>query len=315
MESLSDSAGRLSHRRLAAARIAICVATILAASKLGVGLMSGSMAVIASAVDSTLDILMSGVNFLAIRQAQRPADKQHPFGHGKFESLATLFQVLVIACSGALLVTESIHRLIDGVELRSLDQGMTVLILSVFGSWAVSRHLRRVGKETDSPALQADALHFSMDIYTNLALLCGLVLVRAFEMPWLDPLMSIVVALYVLQQAWKLGRHGMKDILDVELPAETREKIEALLRSHEGQLLDYHRLRTRRAGSLKIMDFHLTVCRNMTVEKAHDFADHLEQRIRDEIPGADVTIHIEPCERGHCPGTSDCSDPKTRIAE
>lgn len=299
--------------KIRAARVSVATATGLATVKLAAGLLTGSMAVLASAIDSILDIVMSGVNFLAIRHADQPADESHPFGHGKFETIATMIQATFIALSGAWIMYESIIRLIEGSVIAHLGGGISVLLLSTVASFAVSRYLRRVAAETDSPALQADSLHFSMDVYTNLALVIGLVLLGAFDLPQLDPILSILVAAYILFEALKLVRQSMGDILDEQLPEQVRREVVRLVEAHRGDLLDFHNLRTRRAGSQKIMDFHLTVCKHLSVEEAHDIADHLEKRIQEEIRGADVIIHIEPCRRADCPGREQCPEDKTRI--
>lgn len=295
-----------SRRKLRAARLSIATAGGLALLKLGAGLVTGSLAVLASAIDSLLDILMSGVNFLAIRQAEQPADQSHPFGHGKFETLATLFQALVIAGSGCWIIVESIQRLLSGAQPKQLGSGILVLLLSAAVSSWVSRYLRRIGRQTESSALEADALHFAMDVYTNGALVVGLILIAWLQTPWLDPALSLLVACYILFEAVRLVRRGLRDILDEGLPEAVRLEISGLIEAHQQYLVDYHHLRTRRAGSQKIIDFHLTVCKFLSVEEAHDIADHLEQRIEDHIAGADVTIHIEPCPRKDCPGEQRC---------
>jgi cation diffusion facilitator family transporter len=292
--------------KIRAARASIATASGLAVLKLATGLTTGSMAVLSSAVDSLLDILMSGINYLAIRQADQPADQSHPFGHGKYETVATLVQAIVITLSGSWIIFESVRRLITGVELGRLGGGMAVLLFSTVVSGILARHLRQVGKATDSSALQADSLHFAMDVYTNLALLVGLLLISVLGLPWLDPMLSILVGLYIISEAVKLLRHGLRDVLDEELPEGIRQEITGLIEAHQGNLLGYHNLRTRRAGSQKIMDFHLTVCKLLTVEEAHDIADQLEKKIEQEIPGSDVTIHIEPCQRHACPGRENC---------
>ncbi|WP_432821905.1 cation diffusion facilitator family transporter [Trichloromonas sp.] len=296
--------------KIRAARASIATACGLAVLKLITGLATGSMAVLASAVDSLLDILMSGVNYLAIRQADQPADQSHPFGHGKYETVATLIQSLVITLSGAWIIFESIRRLRDGVELTGLGGGMAVLMISTAASFAIARHLRKVAKATDSSALQADSLHFAMDVYTNLALLAGLALISWLNLPWLDPALSILVGLYIIYEAVKLLRNGLHDVLDAELPDGLRQEIAGLIEAHRGELIGYHNLRTRRAGSQKIMDFHLTVCKELTVKEAHDIADELEKKIEREILGSDVTIHIEPCQRSECPGRQNCHTEK-----
>ncbi|MCW8858709.1 MAG: cation diffusion facilitator family transporter [Deltaproteobacteria bacterium] len=299
--------------KLRAASFSICGALGLAIIKLFIALMSGSMAVMASAIDSLLDILMSGVNFMAIRQAEQPPDECHPFGHGKFETLATLFQALVISLSGGWIIYESVVRLTEGKQLGNINQGIGVLAFSAVVSWFIANHLRKVARETDSSALEADSLHFRMDIYTNLGLMAGLLMIRWFAIHWLDAALSIVVASYILHEALQLIKRSLTDMLDHELPVEIQQQVHQLISSHGGPLAGYHGLRTRRAGSMKIMDFHLEVCKDMTVNEAHELTDSLEKKIEREIPGADVIIHIEPCRVDNCPGRENCEIASSRI--
>ncbi len=299
--------------KLTAARLSIATATGLALLKLLTGLATGSLAVLSSAVDSLLDILMSGINFLAIRQAEQPADSSHPFGHGKYETLATLLQSLVIAASGSWIIFESIRRLLRGAEVQRLGEGIGVLTVSAAVSWWIGRYLRRTAERTESSALRADSLHFSMDVYSNLALVAGLIAMTLTGATWLDPVLSLLVASYIIFEALRLVRHGLRDALDEQLPESVRQEISRLIEAHKGDLLGYHNLRTRRAGSQKIMDFHLTVCKHLSVEEAHAIADHLEKRIEEDIRGADVTIHVEPCRRPDCPGREHCSADRARL--
>ena len=299
--------------KLKAAAVSICGALLLAIIKLVVALLSGSMAVMASAIDSLLDILMSGVNFLAIRQAEQPPDQSHPFGHGKFETLATLFQALVIIGSGGWIIYESVVRLNQNNHVVNIDQGIWVLAFSAAASWFIARNLSKVAKQTDSSALEADSLHFRMDIYSNLGLMAGLMIVRWFDIYWVDSALSIVVASYILHEALQLFRRGLTDILDHELPEEIQQQVHQLISTHEGPLAGYHGLRTRRSGSLKIMDFHLEVCKDMTVAEAHKLTDTLEKKIEHEIPGSNVIIHIEPCRIDNCPGRENCDIEKSRL--
>ena len=299
--------------KLRAAIFSISGALTLAIIKLIIAVLSGSMAVMASAIDSLLDILMSGINFMAIRQAEQPPDQSHPFGHGKFETLATLFQALVISGSGGWIIYEAVSRLGQNNPLDNVDQGIGVLAFSAAVSWIIARHLRKVAKQTDSSALEADSLHFSMDIYSNLGLMAGLLMVRWFDIVWLDPALSILVASYILHEALQLIKRSLTDILDQELPEEIQQQVHHLITSHNGPLAGYHGLRTRRAGSLKIMDFHLEVCKDMSVADAHQLTDSLEKKIMKEIPGADVIIHIDPCSVRECPGRESCEIEKSRF--
>jgi len=300
---------------MAAARLSVFTALCLAILKLLTGLFTGSLAVLTSAIDSLLDILMSGINLMAIGHAERPADDKHPYGHGKFETLATLFQSVVIALSGAWIIYEAIQRIIVASPIRQTGIGIAVMSISTVASFMISRHLRKVAKATDSSALEADALHFSMDVYTNLSLLAGLILIARFDLPWLDPVMSILVACYILFESMRLMRHGLRDVLDEQLPETVRKEIEELIEDHKHELFGYHNLRTRRAGSQKLVDFHLTVCKHLSVEEAHDITDYIEKKIGEKIIGTDVTIHVEPCRRHDCPGRDVCPTQKVRQAE
>ncbi len=300
-----------SKRKIRAARISLATAIALTGLKLVTAMITGSLAVLSSAVDSLLDIFMSSANYFGIRQAEMPPDSKHPFGHGKFETLATIFQSLMITLSGSWILYESVRRLIHGSTLSRLEEGMAVLLLSTVVSWKIARYLKTTGLETDSSALQADSLHFAMDVYTNGALVVGLGLVLWLEIAWLDPVLSLLVGGYVLFEAFRLIRHGLSDFLDEQLPESVRLEIADIIERHEAHIVGYHQLRTRRAGSQKIVNFHLTVCKHLSVEKAHAIADHLELRLREIIPNCDVTIHLDPCAR------PDCDDPQicVRVAD
>ena len=301
--------------KIRAAGISILTATGLAGVKLATGLLTGSMAVLSSAIDSLLDILMSGVNFFAIRQAEQPADENHPFGHGKYETLATMVQSLVIAASGLWIIYESLVRLRRGVSLARIDSGIGVLVASTVVSVLISRYLRRVARATDSSALEADSLHFAMDVYTNLG--AG---GRAGDHPFRPDLLARPAAV----DPDRLLHPLRSNAPGAPRPARRPRRGAAgggprggrtPDRAHQHDITGYHNLRTRRAGSQKIMDFHLTVCKHLSVDEAHAIADHLEKRIEADIQGADVTIHIEPCREVHCPGRENCPVEQTRLDE
>ena len=301
--------------KIKAARLSVLTAIFLALLKLFTGIFTGSLAVISSAIDSLMDIIMSGVNLVAIHHADQPADDKHPYGHGKFETLATIFQALVIAISGSWIIYEAFQRILGGSQVRQPLSGIIVMMISILFSLLISRYLRRVARETDSTALKADALHFSMDVYTNLALLVGLVIIAQFRIYWLDPIMSIFVAIYILIESIRLLRHGIRDVLDEQLPETIRQEIEKLIEKNKHDLFGYHNLRTRRAGSQKLIDFHLTVCKHLSVEEAHDITDYIEQKISEKISGTDVTIHVEPCRKHECPGRDSCQIGAIRSSE
>lgn len=291
-----------SRKKLFAAKLSITTAISLAVLKFAIGIITGSMAVLSSAIDSMLDMLMSGVNFLAIRHAEQPADEAHAYGHGKFETMAALIQSLIIGGSGVWILIESINRLVSGSTPQKLGSGIAVLVLSVVASFGISRYLVKVARETDSPALKADSLHFAMDVYTNLALAGGLILMFLFGVPWLDAILSLFVACYIIFEAFKLARQALKDVLDEQIPKEERSTIEEIIRHQGDDQWNCHDLRTRKSGSHRIIDFHLTVCKNLTVHRSHAITEMLEERIEEELPNSDIIIHIEPCAHTDCSG-------------
>lgn len=287
---------------MGAARLAVITAAMLAVLKMVTGISSGSMALISSAADSLLDLLTSLGNLLALQQAQKPADKNHPYGHGKFETAATFLQSLLIGTSGFFILFESTRRLLGGgKQLHHLDFSIAVLVISSIVSWLLSRHLRQVGEKTASSALQADAIHYATDVYTNLALLAGLIAVKLSGWHWIDPGLSILVGVYILKVAYTLLKECLNDFLDAGLPVEQLEQIRACIEQQSHHITGYHHLRTRRSGNQKMIDFHLAFCRFKTIQEAHDIADRIEQQINDQISNADVTIHLEPtaCEQCH----------------
>lgn len=304
-----------SKARVRAAQIAITTAISLAILKVITGIATGSMALLSSAADSLLDIIMSFGNLLALRQANKPADDNHPYGHGKFETAATLLQSLLIAASGLFILSESIHRIKHGNnELSHLDIGIAVLAFSSIVSWFLSRHLKQVGVRTESTALQADALHYATDVYSNAILLIGLIGVRLLGWNWIDPVLSIGVGCYILYAAFELLKGSMDDFLDAGLPEELRQEIIACITNHNNEITGYHNLRTRRSGKLKMIDFHLTFCRFKTIEETHDSAHKIEKEINRNITNSDVTIHLEPTECTGCPKCGQCPRSKNKAA-
>ena len=299
----------MEQKRLKAARLAIMTATTLAIVKLGTGILTGSMALLSSAADSLLDILMSLGNFFALKQAHKPADDTHPYGHGKYETAATFLQSLLVGISGGYIFYESIHRLTRGVMLKHVDYGIGVLALSVLVSWLLSRYLKKVGQQTESSALQADALHYATDVYSNLVLLIGLVVVNTVGWSWLDPVLSLGVGIYVLKAAYELFRSCLDEFLDAGLPPEQLKKVSQCIEQHRNDVTGHHHLRSRRSGTKRLIDFHLTFCRFKTIQEAHAIADSIEKEIQQQIPNADITIHLEPTECEQCRNCAICQTP------
>jgi ferrous-iron efflux pump FieF len=278
-----------------AARLSMLAAAFLIALKTVTGFVTGSISVWASLLDSAMDILASTINYFAVRAAARPADKDHAYGHGKAESLAGLFQSIVIAASGVFLIRESIRRLVIPNRTSSEWIGILTMLVAVGVSVALVVRLRRVARETESPAIHSDAMHYVTDIFTNLSALLALAIVGLTSWQMADPLISIVIAIYILISAVHVGRESIDVLMDRRLPLDVDEQIAEIVgRYREQGVLGFHDLRTRRSGSQKFIDLHLEVERDKRLEDAHDVTVLVLRTIEAEIPRARVHIHTDP---------------------
>jgi ferrous-iron efflux pump FieF len=291
---------------MGAARFSVASAAALAASKFAVGLLTGSLGVLSSAVDNVADILMSGVNYLSLRKSLEPADRGHPYGHGKIETLGMLFEGVVIAATGGWIVWEGIRRLRAGVYPDSIDVALVVMAVSVVASWYIARRLYRAGVEVDSPALRADSLHFRTDVYSGAGIFASLAVYRITGWKWLDAATGLAVGVYIIGAAGRLLWEALHDLTDRGLPHETVEKVRRIIDGHRPLIVDFHDLRTRRSGSEKHVDFHVVVCRNFLLQDAHRVADHLEMEVSQALGNAHVVTHIDPCDI-ECPGKEECA--------
>ncbi len=294
------------RKRIGTARFSLASAVALAAAKFVVGILSGSLGVLSSAFDSLADIFMSAVNLVSIRKSMQPADTNHPYGHGKVETLATLFQGTVIGATGVWVVREGIVRLVAGRVPESADAGIAVMVVGVVASWYISGRIRRAGEETGSTALVADSVHFRTDVYTNAGILLSLALFRLTGWAWLDPGIALVVGIYIAGIAARLLFDAVQDLADRGLPLETVGRVERIISSHRPLIVDFHDLRTRRSGSEKHVDFHVVVCRQFLLEDAHRVADHIEKEVGRALGNARVVTHIDPCSVVECPGKEHC---------
>ncbi|HEX8181769.1 MAG TPA: cation diffusion facilitator family transporter [Pyrinomonadaceae bacterium] len=298
-EATSDAAARTHEletaQKSSAARLSIAAAAFLIILKTATGLLTGSISVWASLLDSTMDIFASTINYFAVRAAARPPDEDHAYGHGKVESLAGLFQALVIGISGLFLVREAFRRLVNPHATSAEVAGIASMLVATGVSIALVARLRRVARQTDSPALNADALHYATDVYTNGGALFALLLLRFTGWRLADPIISIAISLYILASALSVARDAIDVLMDKRLPLEVDEQIaEIVSRYQERGVLGFHDLRTRRSGAQKFIDLHLEVERHKSLEEAHGLTVQVLRAIEAEIPRARVQIHTDP---------------------
>lgn len=292
----------MTESKLRAARLLIAVVAGLIVLKVVFGWVSGSVAMLAQAADSLLDLVAAVVSASAVRAATRPADEEHPYGHGKVEDVAGMAQGVLIFIVAGFIIYSSVDRLVEGARLVFLEGSMGVMVVSVVVSVVMARYLRRVARTTDSVVLEANANNIAADVYSALAVLVGLVAVRLTGVAGIDSAIAIGVALYIVKIAIDTVRRPLSGLLDQRLPENKEAVIKACLRRHAAEVAGYHALRTRRAGSQLYVDLHLVMSKDVDLSSAHSVCDRIEKEIESALPGTSATIHAEPCDGqcGHC---------------
>ncbi len=274
----------------------------LTAFKFGVGLVSGSVGVLSEAIHSFLDLISASVSYFTIRASGKPADEDHPYGHGKIETLSSLFESLLLVAAAVWMVIEGIEHIHNPHPIEYQWLAITVIAVSLVVSYIVYRHNSNAAEVTESSAIQVNALHFFADVIASAAVLAGLVLLKFTGWLILDALLAFVVAGYVLLLAFQQVRKATRELTDVQLPDSEIHAIQKILGKFKGKILEAHDLRTRRSGATRHIDFHMVVCGEMTVNESHAVCDEIEEKISAEFPTASVNIHVEPCRyhKNHC---------------
>jgi cation diffusion facilitator family transporter len=293
----ADSAGKfdLGRVKTRAAALSIVSNSVLVAVKLAVGFAIGSVAVLSEAVHSATDLLASIIAFFAVRASDAPPDQEHPYGHGKMESLSGLAEALLILVAGGYIVHEAFHALQHGRAGGAVGWGIAVMALSALVNTFIARYLFRVARETDSLALEADAHHLNIDVWTSAGVVFGLVLVALTGNPVFDPLVALVVAFFILKTGWDVLTSAFAPLLDARLPEAEIAAVERIMEANPA-ILSWHKLRTRKAGSHRHIDVHIQVDDDMSLRDAHRLTEDLEDEIRACLPNVHVVIHTEPYE-------------------
>lgn len=276
------------------ALLSIGVALSLAAVKVVTYLFTGSVGILASAADSVMDVLASAVNFIAIRMADVPEDAGHRYGHGKAEGMAGLFQVVVIGLSTVYLIYESVGRLLDGQVVEKPLAGVAVMVVSIVATLLLVRRMRRVARESESLALEADSVHYLSDVLANAAVLVGLALYHVFRIRWLDPAVSLLICGMILHSVWQVFRDSFDNLMDRQLPEEERRRIAEILEQRVPGVLGFHDLRTRRSGARRFVDIHVEIDRSCSFVKAHRVAEAATREIEAGLANTRVLVHADP---------------------
>ncbi len=280
-------------RRNGAVGLSIFSNTVLILFKIVIGLYTGSVSIISEAIHSSTDLLAAVIAFVAIRTAARPADANHPYGHGKAESVAAAVEALLIFVAAGLIIYEAVGRLLRGAAVENLGWGIAVMFLSSAVNWAVSEHLFRVARRTESPAIAADAWHLRTDLYTAFGVGVGLLVVRLTGIMAFDPLIAIAVAFFILKAAWDIVRGAMADLLDESLPESEEAKIRQVLEANQGSYSRVRVMRTRRGGGSRRIYIALEFPPSVSMADAHTITENLEGQIRQLFPAANVIVEAE----------------------
>ncbi len=274
--------------------VAICATLVLGAVKLTIALMSGSRAVLASAVDSLSDAVVSGVNLLMVRQAAEPADEGHPWGHGKAEALASLAQALMLAALVAGIVYTAIQALIaPEAEPPSTGSALIGMAVSMVGSLLISTYLMKKAKLTGSLVLAADAAHYRMDLLTGAAVLIGLAITRVTGRADADAIASLIVSVLMAKEVWSLGREAVDELMDRPLPDAEVETLRAALAGYGDPLRGFHDLRTRRSGPMRFVQVHVSLPPEISFAAAHAEIHRVEDHLKTVLPNVDAMVHAD----------------------
>ena len=278
--------------------------------KLIIGISTGAVSIISESIHSGVDLLASLIAWFAVRTSGQPADEDHPFGHGKYENISGTVEALLIFLAAGWIVYEAVKKLMHPETLEHVGLGAIVMLISAVVNIIVSQRLFKVGKETDSMALQADAWHLRTDVYTSVGVMIGLVLLWLNDviapdvnLHWIDPVAAIMVALLIVRAAYVLTVQSARDLLDASLPHDEEEWIRQQVTQWTPTVRGFHRLRTRKSGAHRFIQFHLLVDGRMSVDESHRTNDEIVAEIKGRYPDSMVVIHMEPCS---LPCTTEC---------
>jgi len=283
--------------KIAVARLSVYSNTALVVTKIVVGVMMMSVGVISEALHSGIDLVAALVARFSVKRSAEPADSDHRFGHGKFENLSGMIEGALIFVAAAVIIYEAGKRLVEPLEVEFLGAGMAVMGFSAVVNFFVSRRLMEVAKRTDSLALEADALHLRTDVWTSIGVFVALVAMFVTGEALIDPIIALLVALFIIRAAYDITTRSSSGLLDVSLPDSEMKVIERIMNEHSSDYVDFHKLRARKTGSERQVDLHLTVPSDLSVKESHDLAEHLERDIKVALPQTTIVIHVEPCDK------------------
>ena len=288
----------MQKRKEAWARLSIASNSLLVVLKVVVGALTGSVSIVAEGLHSGVDLAASLITYVSVRISGKEADRDHHYGHGKFENIAGVIEGLLIFLGAGVIIWEALPKLFSGKGPETIGWGIAVMAVSSAVNFLVSAKLFKIATATGSPALEADAWHLRTDVYTSLGVLAGFALIKITGINLFDPLVALVVAGFIMKAAYGITKEGFAHMVDVALPEDEMRAVHAAIARHGEHFIDFHELRARKSGSQRFIDLHLVMPRALPLEQAHRLCDIIEKEIESYLPDSHVLIHAEPCERG-----------------
>ena len=285
---------RLETQKKFAAGLSITSNTLIIITKIIAGMISGSISIISEAIHSFSDFLASILTFFAVTRSAEPADKEHPFGHGKYEDMSGFIEGGLIIFAGLYIIYESSSKLISGYTMEAESMlGIYVMAFAVLANFLVSRYLFYVAKKSDSVSLRADAEHLQTDIFSSLGVLAGLVLIKLTGYTILDPIIAIIVAAIILKAGFSISKETLNNLLDGSISTEDIEKIETVLKNNT-VIKGYKNIKGRKSGQYKEIELTILFNPDMKISCCHNICDQIENDIKSELGNVTTTIHAEP---------------------
>lgn len=300
---MSDSidATRAQRLRMRAAWTSVVVAVVLFGAKFAGWMVTDSETVFSDAMESIVNIVASGAAVLAVVVAARPADRDHPYGHGKVEFLTAAFEGGLIAFAALVIVYQAAAALVVGPEIQRLELGMAIVAGGGIVNAILGVYLIRTGKQHHSTALVADGRHVLSDTWTSVGAVVGLLLVRLTGEVWIDPVTAILVALNLLRTGMEVVREAVRGLMDEQDPELIHELADAFEAARFPGIIEVHELRVIQVGAFEHVDAHVVVPEFWTIDQAHRNLDRFEQTVVATRPrGGELQLHTDPCEQAYC---------------
>jgi len=262
--------------------------------KIVVGIITGSVAILSEAIHSFLDLIAAFIAFISVRISKKPADTGHPYGHGKVENLSGTIETILIFAAGIWMIYECVQKLVNPAPVHLPVLGIVVMLAGALINLIVSKFVKREAEKVNSVAMKSNALHLLTDVYTSLGVAASLLVVTLTEWYILDPIIGMVLAVYIIYEAFKLMKEAFPPLIDTRLSEEEEKTILKIIETFQQEFIEIHDFRTRRSGPQEYIDFHLVVASHVTIKDVHDLCDRIERDITNEFKQAQVMIHPEP---------------------